>query len=158
MQERMGKDGKPFKIIKIKSMTDTFNEFSNVDERVSKAGVFIRKTKLDELPQLINVLKGEMSIVGPRPLPRNEHIAGSGVLSVTPGMTGQYQIQNTNEISVEDRSKIDMQYIQTITPMNQVERLQYDLSIIAKTPASIIKNWKVSHYRKETSLPRNYDQ
>jgi lipopolysaccharide/colanic/teichoic acid biosynthesis glycosyltransferase len=131
-QERMGKDAKPFQMLKFRSMyerdvdlpldlllrnesTGPLFKIKN-DPRVTRVGRFIRKTSIDELPQLINVLKGEMSLVGPRPpLPRE--LAGYEVaqllrLRVTPGVTGPWQVGGRSRLSFDDMVRLDLQYIE----------------------------------------------
>ncbi len=105
MQERVGKDGKIFKILKIKTMNPSANNHSTVttsrDSRITKSGAFFRKTKIDELPQLFNVLIGEMSFVGPRPdVPGfADRLQGEDriILSVRPGITGPASLKYRNE-------------------------------------------------------------
>ena len=106
------------------------------DPRITRVGDFIRKTSLDELPQLLNIIKGEMSIVGPRPplvaeeKAYGEHLAK--VMSVRPGLTGYWQAYGRNDISFEDRIKMNLYYIQNMS-------VAMDLRIIVKTISSVIK-------------------
>ncbi|MEB2274175.1 sugar transferase [Bacillus sp. ILBB4] len=145
-QKRIGKDGKEFNMYKFRSMvTDAeaklqellkHNETSGAmfkmknDPRVTKVGRFIRKTSIDELPQLFNVLKGDMSLVGPRPpLPRevaeyNEYHKQR--LLVTPGCTGMWQVGGRSNIGFEEMVELDLYYI-----ANQSNLL--DCKIILKT-------------------------
>lgn len=132
-QIRCGRDGKEFKFYKFRSMCvdaeDKLNELLKANEmdgpafkikddpRITRIGHFIRKTSIDELPQLVNILKGDMSIVGPRPaLPREiEQYTDyqKQRMYVTPGLTCYWQIKpNRNEISFDDWMKLDIQYIQ----------------------------------------------
>jgi lipopolysaccharide/colanic/teichoic acid biosynthesis glycosyltransferase len=152
LQERMGQYGKPFNIIKIKSMRDAFNnagEPISDDKRTHAVGAWLRRSKLDELPQLINILKGDMSFVGPRPLPKGEIIRINEQIrnQVTPGLTGMYQISGGNALSHDSRFNHDNQYIKEYKQRTEVQNLINDLSIMAKTPMAIIKNWKAPHYR-----------
>lgn len=145
-QERVGKDGKVFRIYKFRSMiTDAeqqlgellaMNEISGAmfkmrdDPRVTKIGKFIRKTSIDELPQLVNVLKGDMSLVGPRPpLPR-EVSQYSKIdlhrLLVVPGCTGLWQISGRSNVSFREMVMMDIEYINT-------RSLWLDMKIIFKT-------------------------
>ena len=131
-QERSGKNGKIFKFYKFRTMcVDAEDKLNNLlhmnemkgpafkiknDPRITRVGKFLRKTNIDELPQLINVLKGDMSIVGPRPpLPREVKMYDSYQmqrLCVTPGLSCLWQIQdNRNDISFDDWVKLDIQYI-----------------------------------------------
>lgn len=116
--ERPGKDGKLFKVIKFKSMTDEKDSDGNLlpnEQRITKVGKFIRKTSLDELPQLFNVLKGDMSLIGPRPLvvryldlytpeQARRH-------EVRPGITGWAQCHGRNSISWTEKFKLDVWYV-----------------------------------------------
>lgn len=129
-QERPGKNEKIFKVIKFKSMTDERDADGNLlddDLRLTKAGLFVRKTSLDELPQLLNVLKGDMSFIGPRPLlPRylpyyteKERIRHS----VRPGITGLAQINGRNKVDWDSRLALDVQYVENMSFMNDVKIL-----------------------------------
>ena len=134
MQERIGKDGKPFQIYKYRTMVpdaeQVLEKMMREDEaireeyltnkkiiddpRITKAGAFLRKSSLDELPQLINVLKGEMSLVGPRPyLPREKEDMGSyyqTVIKCRPGITGMWQSHGRSDVGFHDRLKMDEYY------------------------------------------------
>jgi lipopolysaccharide/colanic/teichoic acid biosynthesis glycosyltransferase len=147
-QKRIGKDGKEFKMYKFRSMvTDAeeklvellkYNEVDGAmfkmkdDPRVTKIGKFIRKTSIDELPQLLNVLKGDMSLVGPRPpLPREveEYTEYDRQrLLVTPGCTGIWQVSARNSVGFKEMVEMDIYYIQK-------RSFFMDLKIIFKTIA-----------------------
>ncbi|MCG3084808.1 sugar transferase [Anoxybacillus sp. LAT_35] len=151
-QIRVGKDGKQFYMYKFRSMvTDAekrlkellnYNEVSGAmfkmknDPRVTKVGKFIRKTSIDELPQLWNVLKGDMSLVGPRPpLPREvaqytEY--DKQRLLVTPGCTGLWQVSGRSNVGFEKMVELDLKYIRE-------RSLLYDLKIILKTIKIMVK-------------------
>lgn len=117
-QKRPGKDGKIFKVMKLKSMTDERDENGNLlpdAQRLTKIGRFVRSTSIDELPQLINVLKGDMSLIGPRPLlvkylplyseeQRRRH-------EVRPGITGWAQVNGRNAISWTKKFELDVWYV-----------------------------------------------
>lgn len=140
VQVRPGKDEQNFKIIKFKTMNDQKDEMGNLlpdAKRLTKIGSFVRKTSLDEIPQLINILIGDMSIVGPRPLllkylpyytkeERGRH-------SVRPGITGLAQINGRNTVRWDDRLALDVQYVKNITFMG-------DAKIIYKTVLKVIKS------------------
>ncbi|WP_342043006.1 sugar transferase [Bacillus sp. OTU2372] len=145
-QKRIGLNGKEFKMYKFRSMVSDaeerlkellkYNEVSGAmfkmkdDPRITRIGKFIRKTSIDELPQLFNVLKGDMSLVGPRPpLPR-EVAEYSDYdkqrLLVVPGCTGLWQVTGRNSVGFEEMVELDIQYIQSRTVL-------FDVKIIAKT-------------------------
>lgn len=118
LHERPGKDGKLFKVIKFKSMTDERDAEGNLlpnEQRVTKVGKFIRKFSIDELPQLINVFKGDMSLVGPRPLvPRYLKLYSLEQArrhEVRPGITGWAQVNGRNSITWTEKFKLDVWYV-----------------------------------------------
>lgn len=122
LQERPGKDAKIFNVIKFKSMTDERGpdgELLSNEQRVTKAGNFIRRTSIDELPQLFNVLKGEMSLVGPRPLPvRYLTLYNSEQArrhNVRPGITGWAQVNGRNNISWVKKFQLDVYYVDNLS-------------------------------------------
>lgn len=123
IQTRVGKHKKPFKLIKFRTMSkDTASVASHLasNAAITKLGVFLRKTKIDELPQLINVLKGEMSLVGPRPnLFNQEELITErdalGVYDVLPGVTGLAQVQNIDMSTPKLLAQTDKQMIETLT-------------------------------------------
>lgn len=121
-QERPGKDGKIFKIIKFKTMTDEKDSQGNLlpdAERLTKVGKFVRSTSLDELPQLINVLKGDMAIIGPRPLmPKYLPLYSKEQMrrhEVRPGITGWAQCNGRNTISWTEKFKLDVWYVDHVS-------------------------------------------
>jgi lipopolysaccharide/colanic/teichoic acid biosynthesis glycosyltransferase len=123
VQERVGRNKKPFKLIKFRTMSvDTKSVASHLasNASITKLGLFLRKTKIDELPQLINVLKGEMSLVGPRPnlFNQEELIAerdALGVYNVLPGITGLAQVQNIDMSTPTLLAQTDKEMIETLS-------------------------------------------
>ncbi|MFM5756636.1 sugar transferase [Aeromonas jandaei] len=123
VQERVGRNKKPFNLVKFRTMSvDTQSVASHLASAssITKFGAFLRKTKLDELPQLINVLKGEMSLVGPRPnLFNQEELINErdalGIYEVLPGITGLAQVQNIDMSTPALLAKIDRQMIDSLT-------------------------------------------
>lgn len=138
-QERPGKDGELFKIIKFKSMTDEMDSDGILlpgEERITKIGRFIRKTSIDELPQLINVLKGDMSFVGPRPLmPRYLKLYSPEQArrhEVRPGITGWAQVNGRNSITWTEKFKLDVWYVDNCS-------LWMDMKILWMTVVNVLK-------------------
>lgn len=138
-QERPGKNEKVFKLIKFRSMTNKKDKDGKLlpdEERLTKFGNFIRKASLDELPQLLNVIKGDMSVVGPRPL-RVHYLPyytkrESMRHTVRPGITGLAQVSGRNEVGWDEKLEFDAKYVDNITLLN-------DISIIYKTFLKVIK-------------------
>ena len=121
-QERPGKDGEIFKVIKFKTMTDERDADGNLlpdADRLTKVGRFVRSTSIDELPQLINVLKGEMSLIGPRPLlPQYLPLYSPEQArrhEVRPGITGWAQCHGRNAITWTEKFKLDVWYVDNIS-------------------------------------------
>jgi sugar transferase EpsL len=137
-QQRPGFRGKPFTIYKFRTMTDARDRMGNVlsdGERLTKIGRFFRSISLDELPELINIIRGDMSLVGPRPLlmeylPRysSEQMRRHDVL---PGVTGWSQINGRNAISWEKRFELDLHYVDNLS-------FALDIRIILKTFCGVI--------------------
>ena len=146
-QNRPGKQGKLFKIIKFKTMNDKSDVSGNLlsdSERLTKIGKYIRENSLDEIPQLINVLKGDMSLVGPRPLLAEYLPLYNDVQKrrhdVKPGITGWAQVNGRNAISWEQKFEYDVWYLDNIS-------CALDLKIIFLT----IEKIKVGIYSKNSS-------
>ena len=121
-QERPGLKGKIFKIIKFKSMTDERDDDGNMlppEQRITKIGSLIRKTSLDELPQLFNVLKGDMSLIGPRPLmPHYLQLYSKEQMrrhDVRPGITGWAQVNGRNSITWTKKFELDVWYVDHVS-------------------------------------------
>ena len=137
--KRIGKDARPFEIYKFRSMTNEKDENGVLlpgPQRLTKFGRLLRSTSLDEIPSIFNILKGEMSIVGPRPLPEKyapyfyEHERVRH--SVLPGLTGWAQVNGRNAVSWDDKFRMDIEY---------VEKLSFlmDIKVILKTVEKVIK-------------------
>ena len=139
-QDRPGKNEKVFRIVKFKTMTDQRDDFGQLlpdGLRLTKMGKFIRKTSLDELPQLINVLKGDMSFIGPRPLlvsylPLYNEVQKKRHL-IKPGITGWAQVNGRNTISWEKKFEYDVWYVDHLSFL-------LDLKIILLTVKKVIKS------------------
>ncbi len=155
-QKRPGKDGKIFEMTKFRSMTDERDENGDLlpdSLRLTKFGRLLRSTSLDELPELFNILKGEMSIVGPRPLAviylpyyteeeRHRH-------DVLPGLTGLAQVNGRNALTWEERFKLDIAYVNNITFLG-------DLTIIFKTVLKVLKRDGVGE--RGIDAPMDFDK
>jgi lipopolysaccharide/colanic/teichoic acid biosynthesis glycosyltransferase len=122
IQERPGKNGKIFKIIKFKTMTDAKDSDGKLlpdAERLTKFGAFVRKTSLDEIPQLLNVLKGDMSLIGPRPLlTQYLHLYNdfqNRRHEVKPGISGWAQVNGRNAISWDKKFELDVYYVKHLS-------------------------------------------
>lgn len=138
-QERPGKDEKIFKLYKFRSMTDARGEDGELlpdDVRLTRFGKILRSTSLDELPELFNILKGDMSLVGPRPLlvkylpyytkeERHRH-------DVRPGLTGLAQVSGRSALGWEERFKYDLQYVENVS-------LRMDMKVLGMTVGRVLK-------------------
>ena len=162
-QERPGKGEKLFKIIKFKTMTDERDADGNLlpdKDRITKVGAIVRKLSIDELPQLINVLKGDMAFIGPRPLlpeylpyyTEEEKLRHT----VRPGMSGWAQVNGRNNLSWDEKLALDVYYVKHLT-------LGMDLKVICKTIVNVLEHkdvnvvpglrlGKLSDVRKKNSL------
>ncbi|MCG6626045.1 sugar transferase [Acinetobacter baumannii] len=139
LQERPGKDGKIFKMIKFRSMKDALDKNGNPlpdEERITPFGQKLRSTTLDEMPQLINVLKGDMSIVGPRPQLADfmKHYTPRQMRrhEVRPGMTGLAQVSGRNNLSWEEKFELDVEYVEN-------HNIWLDFKIMVKTVLVMLK-------------------
>ncbi|MEN6597942.1 MAG: sugar transferase [Proteiniphilum sp.] len=152
-QERPGKDEKIFKVIKFKTMNDRKDASGNLlpdAQRLTKVGKFVRSTSLDEIPQLLNVIKGDMSLIGPRPLlvqylplynniQRRRH-------EVRPGITGWAQVNGRNAISWEQKFAYDVWYVDNVS-------LSLDVKILLKTIQKVFKREGISSDTSATMEP-----
>ena len=152
-QSRPGKNGKIFKVIKFKTMTDERDANGNLlpdAQRLTKVGKFIRSTSLDELPQLINVLKGNMALIGPRPLlPEYLPLYSKEQArrhEVRPGITGWAQVHGRNAISWQEKFKLDVWYVDHCS-------LVVDLKIIWLTVMKVVKREGISSATSATMEP-----
>ena len=134
-QWRSGRDGKPFQILKLRTMVDGADRFGpaltqRADPRITRVGSVLRRWSIDEIPQLLNVLNGQMSLVGPRPelvaivahyTPRQR-----GVLRARPGITGWAQVNGRDDLSIADKLELDLEYVTNRTTL-------HDLIVLART-------------------------
>lgn len=143
-QKRMGKDKQEFYILKFRTMrTDTPKDMpthllQDPDAFITRLGKFLRKSSLDELPQMINILKGEMSIIGPRPALWNQYdlIAERdkyGANNIKPGLTGWAQVNGRDELPNEVKAKLDGEYVTRMT-------LLFDVKVFIRTILSVAKS------------------
>ena len=152
-QERPGKDGKIFKVIKFKSMTDERDANGNLlpdAQRLTKVGSFVRKTSIDELPQLINVLKGDMALIGPRPL-RVHYLPlyskeQARRHEVRPGITGWAQCNGRNAISWTKKFELDVWYVDNCT-------LWLDIKVIFLTIKKVLFREDINNEATATMYP-----
>lgn len=158
-QKRIGKNKKEFYILKFRTMrTDTPAEMpthllQDPDLFITKIGKFLRKTSLDELPQIINILKGEMSIIGPRPALWNQYDLiverdKYGANDVKPGLTGWAQINGRDELPIEKKAKLDGDYTANIT-------LSFDAMVFFRTVSSVVKSEGVKEGTLEQEVTTN---
>ena len=133
--ERSGRNGVPFRMIKLRTMLEVSGGQMTDSERVTSAGFFLRKFSIDELPQLLNVLAGSMSIVGPRPLlPEYDarySAEQSRRLLVKPGLTGLAQVNGRNNLSWDEKLALDAQYV-------DAQSFWLDMKILLKTPLVVL--------------------
>lgn len=152
-QKRIGKNGKYFTIYKFRTMVSDADNFDKYftkeqlikykenfkledDPRITKIGKILRKTSLDELPQLINIIKGDLSIIGPRPIVDNEidkyGLDKDKFLSVTPGLTGNWAANGRSCTTYEERIKLELDYIENLS-------FKMDMNIFFKTIGTVVK-------------------
>ncbi len=150
LQKRPGKNDKIFTIIKFKTMNDKKDSDGNLlsdTDRLTRVGKFVRATSLDEIPQLINVIKGDMSLIGPRPLliqylplynefQKRRHL-------VRPGITGWAQVNGRNAIDWDEKFKLDVHYVDHMSFL-------FDLKIILKTIGKVIKSEGITDDKTQT--------
>ena len=155
LQERPGLNGKIFKIVKFKSMTDECGadgELLPDSKRLTRVGRFVRSTSIDELPQLFNVLKGDMSLIGPRPLLVQYLPLYSAEQArrheVRPGITGWAQCYGRNAISWGEKFKLDVWYVDNLS-------LKTDLQIIFITIKKVLCRADISQQGEATIVPFN---
>lgn len=156
-QARPGKDERIFKIVKFKTMNDKKDAEGNLlsdAERLTPIGAFVRKTSLDEIPQLINVLKGDMSIIGPRPLlPQYLPLYNTEQKrrhEVRPGITGWAQVNGRNAISWKRKFELDVEYVDNLS-------LLMDLKVFLTTFKKVFKSEGISQDGQATAEPFNGD-
>ncbi|MCH4287500.1 MULTISPECIES: sugar transferase [Bacillota] len=151
-QNRVGKDNVEFKILKFRTMRiDTPKDcpthlLDNPDQYITRVGKFLRKTSLDELPQLWNILIGDMAIIGPRPSLPNQYDLNdlrdkNGASKVKPGLTGLAQVSGRDELEIDIKAALDGQYVKNITFIG-------DLKLFFKTFISVLKSDGVKEGKK----------
>lgn len=154
-QDRPGKDERIFKALKFKTMTDECDANGNLlpdADRLTKIGKFIRSTSIDELPQLINILKGDMAFIGPRPLlvkylplyNQDQHRRHE----VTPGMSGWAQVNGRNKISWKEKFELDVWYVDNIS-------LKTDVLVFVTTIRNVLKRKDINSDTSATMEPFN---
>lgn len=155
IQRRPGKHGVVFKIVKFKTMNDRKDADGNLlsdEERLTKMGAFVRKTSLDEIPQLINVLIGDMSLIGPRPLLTGYlHLYNdfqNRRHEVRPGITGWAQVNGRNAISWDKKFEYDVWYVDNIS-------MKVDIKIFFKTIQKVLKKEGINPENASSTEPFN---
>jgi len=160
-QRRIGKGKKEFYILKFRTMRiDTPKDMpthllEDPEMYITKVGKFLRKTSLDELPQIINIIKGEMSIIGPRPALWNQYDLIKerdkyGANDVIPGLTGWAQINGRDELPIDVKAKLDGEYVEKLSPL-------FDLKVFFMTIKSVLKSEGVKE-GKNNSNERNSEK
>lgn len=169
LQERLGKEGKVFKIIKFRTMVENAEHIgeglrvsSEDDNRITKIGRFLRKTSLDELPQLINIVKGDMSLIGPRP-PVIYHPHKyedypefqKARFTIRPGITGLAQVRLRNNGTWDERIDVDLEYLENITFMGDVKIIFETIFKVLKCESVYGNVVKVSKVNKNAKILKN---
>jgi len=135
-QLRTGRDGRRFRMLKLRTMLANAEELKIPnDPRITRVGRFLRATSLDELPQLFNVLRGDMSLVGPRPTsfePSRYELWHTQRLDVRPGITGLWQVEGRNVTTFDERLRLDVQYIRR-------RSLAFDVILLARTVVVVLR-------------------
>jgi len=156
-QQRAGKNGKPFVFYKFRTMTLNVDPFgpspkSGQDSRLTKVGKFLRECSLDELPQLFNVIKGDMSIVGPRPLYLSQIPEWSERqkkrLLVKPGLTGLAQIQGRAELTREEKLELDVKYVETAGLLTDIRIMLATITQVFRRKSVYEKRYSKTEYTR----------
>ncbi|WP_273731333.1 sugar transferase [Leuconostoc mesenteroides] len=163
IQERYGRNSKPFALYKFRSMTNKApvkanSEFEDITSYVTPFGMFIRKTSIDELPQLWNIIKGDMSFIGPRPLANTDEKVLSlrkqnGADQALPGISGLAQVNGRNNLSDEDKAAYDSKYASHIS-------FRVDMLLTVETLVSVLKRdgvFKEKSIKREKNLEKSHD-
>ena len=139
-QRRIGRDGRPFDVLKLRTMVDGAEwlgaglAVDTGDARITRVGALLRRTSVDELPNLLNVLRGDMSLVGPRPLPLRDYVKLDDWhrkrYLVLPGMTGLWQVSGRIDLSFDDLVRLDFYYLENWS-------IWLDISILVRTPGAV---------------------
>ena len=162
-QERAGKNGKPFMFYKFRTMCIGVEPFgsspkSGDDPRLTKVGRFLREYSLDELPQLFNVFKGDMSIVGPRPLYISQMAEWNERqkkrLLVKPGLTGLAQISGRAEITVEEKLELDVKYVETAGFLTDIKIVLKTIVLVFRRKSIYEKRYSQSEYTRGQTKQR----
>jgi lipopolysaccharide/colanic/teichoic acid biosynthesis glycosyltransferase len=142
VHERAGLGGRPFGLLKFRTMRPPAFPEEPDDDRISRLGQFLRRSSLDELPGLWNVVRGEMNLVGPRPLPVSYTAEYSATqarrLEVKPGLTGLVQVRGRNALTWDEKFALDTWYVEHRTPL-------LDVRIVLETPLVVLHGRGVSH-------------
>ena len=156
-QERAGKNGKPFVFYKFRTMTLDVDPFgpspkSGEDPRLTRVGKFLREFSLDELPQLFNVLKGDMSIVGPRPLYLSQipewNERQKKRLLIKPGLTGLAQIGGRAELTREEKLELDVEYVETATFLADIKIILATIIHVFRRKSIYEKRYSQTEYTR----------
>lgn len=164
IQERYGRNSRPFKLYKFRSMTDSApqianSKFTDIQNYITPFGMFIRKTSLDELPQFWNIIKGDMSFIGPRPLAKTDERVLSlrkqnGADQVLPGISGLAQVNGRNNLSDEDKAAYDAKYAAHLS-------FRVDMLLTLETLVSVLKRdgvFKETLTRDVENLEESHDR
>lgn len=153
-QERAGLEARPFTLLKFRTMRTDVDPFGDsptdgCDPRMTRFGKWLRESSLDELPQLWNVLRGEMSLVGPRPLYVQQSLEWNARqrrrLEVPPGLTGLAQVSGRGSLTIEEKLELDVRYVETLSPRT-------DVRIIAATIRNVFARQDI--YERRYSVTR----
>ncbi len=156
-QQRAGKNGKPFVFYKFRTMTLDVDPFgpspkSGQDPRLTKVGKFLRECSLDELPQLFNVLKGDMSIVGPRPLYLSQipewNERQKKRLLVKPGLTGSAQIQGRGKLTREEKLELDVKYVENAGLLTDIRIMLATITHVFRRKSVYEKRYSKTEYTR----------